>query len=104
MKLEPHHIAAQLTQLQGWQCLGPEGPLEKSWTFNSFSAAMAFFVAVGDLAERLDHHPELLSSYTYVRIRLWTHDVQGLTALDFDMALAIDQLDVLSHQAMGSPL
>ncbi len=32
MKLDPHDIADQLTQLQGWQFLGPEGPLEKSWT------------------------------------------------------------------------
>ena len=92
MKLDAHHIKDKRAALEGWHCLGPEGPLEKSWTFARFSAAMAFFVEVGDLAERLNHHPELLSNYTDMRIRLWTHDVNGLTALDFDMALAIDQI------------
>jgi 4a-hydroxytetrahydrobiopterin dehydratase len=104
MKLSPHHISAKLSGLHGWHCLGPEGPLEKSWTFESFSAAMTFFVEVGHLAERLNHHPEFLSNYTDMRIRLWTHDVNGLTELDFDMALAIDQLDARPHQVMCSPL
>ena len=49
-------------------------------------------VKVSELAESHDHHPEMVSAYTRVRVTLWTHDAQGLTSKDFDLAQAIDQL------------
>ena len=47
---------------------------------------------MADIADRLDHHPELLSIYTIIRIRLSTHDASGLTHKDFELAAEIDSL------------
>jgi 4a-hydroxytetrahydrobiopterin dehydratase len=49
-------------------------------------------VCVSEIAESQNHHPEFLSTYTKVQIRLVTHDADGLTHKDFELALAIDQL------------
>jgi 4a-hydroxytetrahydrobiopterin dehydratase len=47
---------------------------------------------VSDLAESQNHHPEILSRYTRVLLKLTTHDAQGLTRKDFALAQAIDKL------------
>jgi len=35
-----------------------------------------------------------VTTYTNLRIRLWTHDASGITQKDFDLASAIDNLKV----------
>ena len=37
-------------------------------------------------AEKMDHHPDWSNVYKTVEVRLNTHDVGGLTALDFELA------------------
>ena len=54
--------------------------------------AFSFMAAVAMLAERADHHPEWSNVYNRVTIRLTTHDANGLTRRDFDLAGAIDRL------------
>jgi 4a-hydroxytetrahydrobiopterin dehydratase len=43
-------------------------------------------------AERLQHHPEWSNVYNRVTVDLVTHDAQGITALDFDLARRMQQL------------
>jgi 4a-hydroxytetrahydrobiopterin dehydratase len=45
-----------------------------------------------DLAERLNHHPDVTLGYRRVRIEVWTHDQGGLTQLDLDYAEGLDSL------------
>ena len=66
--------------------------LSKSWTLPSFEAAVAHFNQIAQLAQTQDHHPEVLSSHTHLQVRIWTHDVAGLSHKDFSLAQAIDQL------------
>ncbi len=66
--------------------------LFKSWTLPSFEATVARFNQLAQLAQTQDHHPEVLSSYTQLQVRIWTHDAAGLTHKDFTLAQAIDQL------------
>ena len=48
---------------------------------------------VGMLAEEMNHHPDFhLTSWNRVELVLSTHDVGGLTNLDFDLARKIDAL------------
>lgn len=91
-RLSTHDIRQGLNTLDGWVLDADPSHICKAWRFDSFRAAMDFFVAVGELAEQLDHHPEVLSNYTHVRIRLTTHDAHGLTDQDFELAMRIDQL------------
>ncbi len=91
-KLNADQIQMGMTQLQGWTLDLVQNFIEKTCTFDSFPTAMAFFAQAGALAERHNHHPEFVSTYTRMRVRLWTHDVHGLTRLDFELATAIDHL------------
>lgn len=85
-------IQPALQQLDQWTLDAHKASVRKEWNFDSFKTAMHFFAQVGELAEKMDHHPELLSNYTRMRIRLTTHDAYGLTHKDFDLAQQIDQL------------
>jgi 4a-hydroxytetrahydrobiopterin dehydratase len=91
-KLNADQIQQSMTQLHGWTLDPVQNIIEKTCTFDSFPTAMAFFAQAGALAEGHNHHPEFVSTYTRMRVRLWTHDVNGLTSLDFELAAAIDQL------------
>lgn len=66
--------------------------IEKKFVFKNFSQALGFIVQVGILAEKQNHHPELFNVYNKVDIRLSTHDANGLTDKDIDLAKAIEQI------------
>jgi 4a-hydroxytetrahydrobiopterin dehydratase len=66
--------------------------IEKKFQFKNFSQALAFMVQVGILAEKSNHHPEWSNVYNKVNIRLITHDANGLTDKDFDLAINIEKL------------
>jgi 4a-hydroxytetrahydrobiopterin dehydratase len=91
LRLNRADIDQGLQQLDHWSLDADDSHIVKAWQFDCFQTAMNFVVQVGELAERLNHHPELLSNYTRVRIRLTTHDANGLTHLDFELARHIDQ-------------
>lgn len=88
------YIDRQLQRLPGWALDTAPPSIHKAWTFERFEAAVSFFNQVAQLAITHDHHPEIWSSYTRLRIRLWTHDAAGLTDKDFALAEAIDRLGV----------
>ena len=92
LRLNSQEIDQGLSTLNSWTLDAHKASIRKEWAFDSFQTAMRFMVHVGDIAEQQNHHPEFLSTYTKVRIRLLTHDAHGLTELDFKLAHAIDQL------------
>lgn len=91
-KLDGLELQQALMQLDAWALDLAQPCIVKSWDFDTFGTAVRFFNALAGLAERLDHHPECLSVYTRLQVRLWTHDAGGLTSLDMALAQAIDQL------------
>jgi 4a-hydroxytetrahydrobiopterin dehydratase len=48
--------------------------------------------AVALVAEKMDHHPDWSNIYNSVTIDLNTHDANGITQMDFDLAQSIDRL------------
>ncbi len=86
-------LEARLQQLAAWSLDAHRASIHKAWTFDSFDAAVLFFNRVAELAKAHDHHPEIVSCYTDLRVRLWTHEAGGLTDRDFALARAIDQLE-----------
>ncbi len=58
-----------------------------------FDDAIGFVNKVASVAERHDHHPDILvHGYNGVRLTLSTHSAGGLTGLDFEMASRFDDL------------
>lgn len=92
--LTPEQIESQLEQLNGWT-LGDEGKrIRKDWDVSNFMSGLEFFGKVADLAEEMNHHPDLhLENYKQAWIEIWTHTADGLTRNDFELARAIDKLD-----------
>ena len=86
-------ITLALQQLDGWVHEPDTAHIRKEWVLDSFQTAIRFIVQVGALAEAADHHPELLSAYTKIVIRLTTHDANGLTHKDFELAKQIDNMN-----------
>ena len=82
-------IQDHLVTLSNWQL--SENSLYKEFTFTNFSTAFAFMTQVAMASEKLNHHPELKNSYHKVSISLNTHDVGGITELDFKLAKLIDK-------------
>lgn len=64
----------------------------KNFQFKNFSEALAFIVRVGILAEKINHHPNIQNVYNKVTLMLNTHDVNGITEKDFELAESIDNL------------
>jgi 4a-hydroxytetrahydrobiopterin dehydratase len=92
LALSPAQIEQRLSGLNAWRWDTAEGCIMKSWTFDSFRNLMTCLMQMAELAEQLDHHPHITTCYTQLDIRLSTHDAQGLTDLDFQLAQMMDRL------------
>ena len=76
-----------LENLKDWEF--KNNAIEKNFKFKNFSESLAFIVQVGLLAEKANHHPEIFNVYNKVQIRLTTHDANGVTDKDFDLAALV---------------
>ena len=61
------------------------------YEFQNFNDALSFMNKVGVKCEEMDHHPKWTNVYNRLEIELFTHDKDGLTAKDFDLASFMDQ-------------
>ena len=75
----------------GWKVVD-EHHLEKERTFPDFKQALAFTNRVGELAEKVQHHPDIYLAWGKARVTIWTHKINGLTESDFVLAAKIDQI------------
>jgi 4a-hydroxytetrahydrobiopterin dehydratase len=83
--------AAQIESLSGWELQGEA--ISKTYQLGSFANAIAFINKIAALAEAADHHPDIfLSGSGIAAITLCTHDVDGLTQKDFDLARQIESI------------
>jgi 4a-hydroxytetrahydrobiopterin dehydratase len=89
-KLDDADVSAALAARAGWTRTGDV--IEKTFERSSFPAAIAFVVQIGFLAEAADHHPDLDVRWRKVRVALTTHDSNGLTQLDLDLAQRIEEI------------
>jgi 4a-hydroxytetrahydrobiopterin dehydratase len=70
-----------------------EESLVRDYEFDDFQGAMAFVNRVAEVAEEVNHHPDILvHGWNKVRLTLTTHDAGGLTDNDHAMAERINGL------------
>jgi len=94
----PEHAlpAAKIERLRallpGWE-LGTDGKsIRKAYKFPDFLHALAFVNALGWMAERENHHPDLELGWGRCSVAFSTHDVGGLSMNDFVSAAKTDAL------------
>ena len=83
---------AVLQQMPQWSYDGDAKGIRRSLRFSDFAEAFGFMTRIAILAEKADHHPEWFNVYNRVEILLTTHDADGLSQRDIDLALAIDAI------------
>src|ERR1700758_2796778 len=88
--LTPEQVATELMTTPGWQV--SEGQITRTVTRKDFRDALLFVNAVGFLAERANHHPDILIAWNAVTLSLMTHSAGGLTGNDFALAREINGL------------
>lgn len=83
--------AAATAQLKDWNATPGRDAIAKSYRFADFKTAFAFMTRVALKAEQMDHHPEWFNVYNKVDVTLATHDADGVTALDVELARYCDE-------------
>ena len=83
-------INTNLTKLPGW--ILKDNAIEKEWVFTDFKEALDFINKIGSIAEEHNHHPELYNVYSKVKLRFSTHDEEGITLNDINIATKINTL------------
>lgn len=73
----------------GWKVI-EEHHLEKEFTLKDFKSALDLTNDIGKVAEEEGHHPDIFLSWGKVRVKIWTHKVQGLSESDFILAAKCD--------------
>ena len=90
----------------GWAAVPGKDAIRKVWKFRSFSEAWGFMTRAALVAEKLNHHPEWKNVYNVVDVTLTTHDCNGISKLDLDLAKAMDKLapDAQVERNHGEPV
>jgi 4a-hydroxytetrahydrobiopterin dehydratase len=84
--------AAALSQLQGWTAADGKDAIEKTYKFADFNAAFGFMTRVAIEADKRDHHPEWFNVYNRVEVTLTTHDCDGVSERDVQLAKFMDAI------------
>ena len=89
-RLTDDQVSERLGAVSGWSRV--DDSITKTFEAPLFLEGIAFVQSVAEIAESRDHHPDIDIRYTRVTLTLSTHDMGGLTGLDFEVAEAINAL------------
>jgi 4a-hydroxytetrahydrobiopterin dehydratase len=81
-----------LEGLPGWSEVTGREAIGRTFTFKDFNEAFGFMTRAALVAEKRDHHPEWRNVYKTVEVVLATHDAGGVTALDIELATAMNAI------------
>ena len=83
-KLAPEQVNERLKQIPGWERKGDT--IAKLYRFKEFMDGIRFIGKVAEIAERMDHHPDIAINYTRITFSCSTHSEGGITEKDFKLA------------------
>ena len=87
--LSPERIRSELGKLDGWRLEG--GEITKTYVTKEFVDSVLFTLRVAFIAERLNHHPDVVIRWNKVTLSVSTHSEGGITEKDFELARAVDE-------------
>lgn len=85
-----------LSGIPGWSETQGRDAIGKTFVFKDFNEAFGFMTRAALVAEKMDHHPEWRNVYKTVEVVLSTHDAGGVTALDVELAKAMNAIAKLT--------
>ncbi len=89
-RLSDDELSAGLSGLPLWS--GSADGLHRTVELPSFRDAVEAIVAVADVAEEMDHHPDVDLRWRTLHLSLVSHSAGGVTDLDLELARRIDAL------------
>lgn len=89
-RIPDSEIESALRKLPGWQVVN--GKLHREYQFGDFVYAFGFMTAAALRIQALDHHPEWTNVYNRVTVNLVTHDANGITAKDLNLAAILEEI------------
>ena len=70
-----------------------DGKLVRNIKCQDFKEALELLNTIAVIAERINHHPDMkIFNYKHLSIEVYTHDTNSITAKDYELAEAIDQI------------
>ncbi len=88
--LSESELAEALAALPGWEVR--DGWLRRTYATPGWPHTMMLVQTIGYIAEAAWHHPDLNVGYAQVTVKLQTHRVRGITAMDTELARRIDEV------------
>lgn len=88
--LTENEINERLEELEGWEYV--DNALYATFEFENFKEAFVAITRIAFEAEKMNHHPEWTNSYNLVEFYLSTHEADGVTEKDFELAMIIEDL------------
>ncbi len=89
-RLSDDELSAALQALPLWS--GDGDGLHRTVELPRFRDAVAAIGAIADVAEEMDHHPDIDLRWRTLHLGLVSHSAGGVTELDLELARRIDAL------------
>ena len=77
-------VSILINEIEGWDVID-DGvkKLKKEFSFSNYSDSVDFLNKVADMAEKEDHHPQIILEWGKVTVIWWSHKIKGLHKNDF---------------------
>ena len=89
-RLSAEDVTAALNDMPLWS--GGTDGIERTIRLPSFRAAVEAIGMIADVAEEMDHHPDIDLRWRTLHIAVVTHSAGGITEFDLELARRIDAL------------
>ncbi|MCD8513102.1 MAG: 4a-hydroxytetrahydrobiopterin dehydratase [Nitrincola sp.] len=88
-KLTHEQMRQELAVIPDWQVIEVDSTtrLTRRFNFADFKQALVFTNKVGEFAETIGHHPDLLTTWGSVTVTWYTHKIGGVQQGDFMCAI-----------------
>ena len=89
MLLTEKKILDELNKLKNWEFI--DSKIVKFIERGNHGKNLGYIVKdIWDTAEKVDHHPDILLTYSGIKITLFTHDESWVTSKDINFARDLD--------------
>ena len=90
IRLSKSDIEKEVKELSGWSVKNDK--LHKEFQFDNFNQAFGFMTRSAMEIEKMNHHPEWFNVYNRITVDLTTHDADGITNNDVNLARILNSL------------